>query len=81
VSSGDRDTFYSPELFAGAPHYYPGSHRLAVYEPHDLGLDGSSVRSRDTDYRSYEDFLARPPRQGDRLVAPNLGGRCALAGG
>jgi hypothetical protein len=43
----------------GALHYYPGSHRLAVYEPHDLGLHGSSVRSRNTDYRSYEDFLAR----------------------
>lgn len=43
----------------GALHYYPGSHRLAVYEPHDLGLHGSSVRSRETDYRRYEDFLAR----------------------
>ena len=41
----------------GALHYYPGSHRLAVYEPHDLGLNGSSVRSRNTDYRQYEDFL------------------------
>ncbi len=42
----------------GALHYYPGSHRLSVFEPHDLGLHGSSVRSRNTDYRSYEAFLA-----------------------
>jgi hypothetical protein len=41
----------------GALHYYPGSHRLSLYEPHDLGLSGSSVRSRNEDYRQYEAFL------------------------
>lgn len=42
----------------GALHYYPGSHRLSVFEPHDIGRRGSSVRSRVDDYPAYEEFIA-----------------------
>jgi hypothetical protein len=41
----------------GPLHYYPGSHKLRVYELHDLGLSGSTVSNRDEQYMRYEDFL------------------------
>jgi hypothetical protein len=42
---------------SGPLHYYPGSHRLPVYEPHDISLKGSSSSNRDEQYRSYEAFV------------------------
>lgn len=42
----------------GPLHYYPGSHRLPIYEPHDVGAGGSSLAGRDERYRRYEDFVA-----------------------
>lgn len=42
---------------SGPLHYYPGSHRLPVYEPHDIGLRGSSSSNRDEQYRVYEAFV------------------------
>ncbi len=42
---------------SGPLHHYPGSHRLPVYEPHDIGLSGSSASNRDEQYRIYEAFV------------------------
>lgn len=42
---------------SGPLHYYPGSHRLAEYLPHEVCLSGSgTVAAR---YQEYEDFLTR----------------------
>lgn len=41
---------------SGPLHYYPGSHRLAEYLPHDIALsESASVPAR---YQEYEAFLA-----------------------
>lgn len=42
---------------SGPLHYYPGSHRLPVYELHDLGLSGSALGARDEAYAVYERFV------------------------
>lgn len=42
---------------SGPLHYYPGSHRLPVYELHDLGLSGSSLANRDEQYGLYSRFI------------------------
>lgn len=42
----------------GPLHYYPGSHRLPVYDMHDLGLFGSQIHHHKTLYRRYEEFVA-----------------------
>ena len=41
----------------GPLHYYPGSHRLPVYEPHEVGAGGGSLAGRDERYRRYEEFV------------------------
>ena len=41
---------------SGPLHYYPGSHRLAEYLPHEIGLRHADTAAR---YEDYEDFLAR----------------------
>lgn len=42
---------------SGPLHYYPGSHRLPVYELHDLELPASSLANRDEQYASYGNFV------------------------
>lgn len=42
---------------SGPLHYYPGSHRLPAYEPHDLDLEGSTLGARDDAYELYERFV------------------------
>ena len=41
----------------GPLHYYPGSHKLRVYEPYHLGISGGAGRERDAKYERYEDFI------------------------
>lgn len=41
----------------GALHYYPGSHKLPVYDLHDIGLSKSSFDNRDDQYKRYELFV------------------------
>lgn len=41
----------------GPLHYYPGSHKLRVYEPYHLGISGGPSKGRDEQYRRYEDFI------------------------
>ncbi len=68
---------------SGPLHYYPGSHRLAEYLPHEIGLPPKEPLA--TKYQEYEDFLARlletsglrketvQPRKGEALIwAANL---------
>lgn len=43
--------------YNGALHYYPGSQKLPVYDLHDIGLSGSSLKNRDAQYRQYEQFI------------------------
>lgn len=45
------------DRFNGALHYYPGSHKLPVYDLHDLGLSKSSFENRDAQYKKYERFV------------------------
>lgn len=42
---------------SGPLHYYPGSHRLPVFELHDLDLAGSSYSNRDQQYEVYNQFV------------------------
>jgi hypothetical protein len=51
---------------SGPLHYFPGSHRLPVFELHDLGLAGSSLSNRDEQYDVYNDFV------GELLVESGL---------
>ena len=43
----------------GPLHYYAGSHRLPVYELHDIGLAGHKLSDRTARYAGYEEFVAR----------------------
>jgi hypothetical protein len=43
---------------SGPLHYYPGSHRLPVFELHDLDLEASSYANRDEQYDVYGEFVA-----------------------
>jgi hypothetical protein len=49
----------------GPLHYFPGSHRLPVYWPHELGVSGSRTNFDDV-YPIYERFL------GDMVTAAGL---------
>ena len=42
---------------SGPLHYYPGSHRLPVYELHDLAMTSSSFSNRDEQYAAYGEFV------------------------
>jgi hypothetical protein len=42
---------------SGPLHYFPGSHRLPVFELHDLALAGSSYANRDEQYDVYNQFV------------------------
>jgi phytanoyl-CoA dioxygenase PhyH len=46
------------ESHSGPLHYYPGSHKLPVFELHDLSLAGSSYGNRDEQYNVYNQFVA-----------------------
>lgn len=41
----------------GPLHYYPGSHRLPIYDMHNLGLFGSQIHGHRTLYARYEEFI------------------------
>lgn len=41
----------------GPLRYYPGSHKLPIYDLHDLGFAGSRDRDDADRYRQYEDFV------------------------
>jgi len=41
----------------GALHYYPGSHKLPVFDLHDIGLSKSTLSNRDLQYKEYESFV------------------------
>lgn len=43
----------------GALHYYRGSHKLPVFDLHDIGLSKSSLRNRDNQYKKYEQFVKK----------------------
>lgn len=43
----------------GALHYYPGSHKLQIYDLHDLGLSKSTLKNRDKQYKVYENFVKK----------------------
>lgn len=43
----------------GALHYFPGSHKLPVFDLHDIGMSKSSLRNRDQQYRQYELFVKK----------------------
>ena len=43
---------------SGPLHYYPASHKLPVFELHDLDLAGSSYSNRDEQYDVYNTFVA-----------------------
>jgi hypothetical protein len=43
----------------GPLHYYPGSHKLPLFTPHDLGVDVGKQESRKQHYEDYEDFVER----------------------
>src|SRR6476619_6967511 len=63
---------------SGPLHYYPGSHRLAEYLPHEIGLPRAEPVA--TRYEAYESFLERlienaglrketaRPRKGEALI-------------
>lgn len=43
----------------GALHYYPGSHKLPLFDLHDLGLSKSTLKNRDKQYQVYEGFVKK----------------------
>jgi hypothetical protein len=43
----------------GALHYYPGSHKLPVFDLHDIGLSKSTLKNRDNQYKLYEMFVKK----------------------
>ena len=43
----------------GALHYYPGSHKLPVFDLHDIGLSKSTLKNRDQQYKLYEQFVRK----------------------
>lgn len=43
----------------GALHYFPGSHKLPVFDLHDIGMSKSSLRNRENQYRQYELFVKK----------------------
>ena len=43
----------------GPLHYYPGSHKLRVYELHDIGLASAKLSDRNDRYAGYEEFVSR----------------------
>jgi hypothetical protein len=49
--------FEDVDLNNGPLHYYPGSHRLPVVEPHDLGLSASAQERSHQHYPLYESFI------------------------
>lgn len=43
----------------GALHYYPGSHKLPVFDLHDIGLSKSTLKNREKQYKVYESFVKK----------------------
>lgn len=43
----------------GALHYYPGSHKLPVFDLHDIGMSKSTLKNRESQYRAYETFVKK----------------------
>ncbi len=43
----------------GALHYYPGSHKLPVFDLHDIGMSKSTLKNRDSQYKMYERFVKK----------------------
>lgn len=43
----------------GALHYFPGSHKLPVFDLHDIGLSKSTLKNREKQYRAYEQFVKK----------------------
>lgn len=43
----------------GALHYYPGSHKLPVYDLYDMGMSKSTLKNRDSQYKIYEHFVKK----------------------
>lgn len=43
----------------GALHYYPGSHKLPVFDLHDIGMSKSTLKNRDRQYKVYESFVKK----------------------
>ena len=41
----------------GPLHYYPGSHKLPVFDLHDIGLSKSTLKNREDQYKQYEQFV------------------------
>lgn len=41
----------------GALHYYPGSHKLPVFDLHDIGMSKSTLGNREGQYKKYEQFV------------------------
>ena len=43
----------------GALHYYPKSHKLPVFELHDIGIKASSFKMQNEQYKQYEHFVQK----------------------
>lgn len=43
----------------GALHYYPGSHKLPVFDLHDIGMSKSTLKNRESQYKVYEKFVKK----------------------
>lgn len=43
----------------GALHYYPGSHKLPIYDLHDIGMSKSTLKNREGQYKLYERFVKK----------------------
>lgn len=43
----------------GALHYYPGSHKLPIFDLHDIGMSKSTLKNRNTQYQMYERFVKK----------------------
>lgn len=43
----------------GALHYFPGSHRLPVFDLQDIGMSKSTLKNRDRQYKVYENFVKK----------------------
>lgn len=43
----------------GALHYYPGSHKLPIFDLHDIGMSKSTLKNRNSQYKIYENFVKK----------------------
>ncbi len=43
----------------GALHYYPGSHKLPIFDLHDIGMSKSTLKTRERQYKLYELFVKK----------------------